>query len=159
MMDHCEYWRMWELEFHLLPQQNLVSLCLFIYFWLSTLTFTKPFKLNKIPLLQLSPYRTFLSQLSSRCTHPHPLLTRHAHTPVTLSSSVRNPDCLATVLLYPHKQFNWGCHQHSSRCDILADAGFLCQYSMHRDRVKGTLCIKLVKLERWPGQWKEPQNR
>ena len=61
-------------------------------------TFTKPSKLSKFPLLQLSPYWTFLSQLSTRFTHPHRLLTRHAHTPVTLSSSVRNPDCLATVL-------------------------------------------------------------
>jgi len=28
---------------------------------------------------------------------------------IMLSSSAQSPDCLATLLLYPHKQFNWGC--------------------------------------------------
>ena len=102
--SHCVMW-IWKRTTEnvrvgvlLAVQQNLICLCLFIYCWPNILTFTKPSKLSKFPLLELSPYWTFLSQLSSRCTHPHPFLTRHAHTPVTLSSSVRNPDCLATVL-------------------------------------------------------------
>jgi len=159
---------MWELEFLLLPQQNLICLCLFKYFWPITFTFTKPSDLSKFTLLQLSPYWKCLNQLSKWCKQPHPLLTRHELTHVTLSISAQSRNCLATFLLHLYKQFNWrwrwACQQS---WDVLADAGFLCQYSMLREtikgtlctKIKGTICIKVAKLERWPGQWKEPQNK
>jgi len=100
-----------------------------------------------------------LNQLSSLCTHPHPLLTRFDLTRVTLGSSEKGLNVLPLCSYIPISSSTEGAPQHASTCDILADAGFLCQYSMHREMIKGILCIKVVKLERWPGQWKEPQRR
>jgi len=79
-----------------------------MYSWSITFTFTKPSKLKFI-LLQMSSFWTCLNQLSSGCTQPHPLLTIHDLTHLTLGSLAKRPDSLATVLLHPYKQFNWGC--------------------------------------------------
>jgi hypothetical protein len=138
MVHHCEYWRRWELEFLLLPQLNLICLCISMYCWSFTHTFTRPSDLNKFTLLELSPYWMCFNQLSSWCKQPHPLLTRHELTHITLSISEQSPDCLATLLLHQYKQFSqgcpWACYQSG---DILADDGFVCQYSMHRETIKG----------------------
>ena len=109
------------------------------YFWPITFTFTKTSDLSKFTLVQPSPCWMCLNQLSSWCKQPHLLLTRHDLTHVMLSISAQSPDHLATLLLHQYKQFNWRCPQHASTCDIPADAGFLCQYSMDREMIKGTL--------------------
>ena len=146
--DPCEYWRNWELELLLLPQQNSICLCLFTYFSSIAFTFTKPSNLSKFTLLQISPYQTCINRLSSWCVHPHPLLTRHDLTNAKLGSSAQRPNCLATLLLCQYKQFNKGCSWACQKSwDVHADAGFLCQYSMRRDMKKGTICITVVKLE------------
>ena len=84
--------------------------------WPITLTFTKTSNLSKLTLPQLSPYWMCINQLSSWCKQPHPLLTRHDVTHITLSSSEQSPVCLATVLLHRHKQFNWRC---LSACQLM----------------------------------------
>jgi len=109
MVHYCEYWRMWELEVSLLPWQNLICLFFIMYCLLIIFTFTKYSNLSKFTLPQLSPYWMCLNQLSSWCMHPHPLLTIHDFAHKTFSSSEKSPDCLDTVLLNLHKQFNWGC--------------------------------------------------
>ena len=126
------------MEFLLLPQQNLICLCLFMYCWPITFTFTKTSHLSKFTLLQLSRYWTCLNKMSSWCKLPHPLLSRHDLTHVMLSISEQSPDCLATLLLHQYKQFNWMCSwARYQSWDVLVDAGFLFQYSMHKEMIKG----------------------
>ena len=109
-----------------------------MYCWPLIFTFTKTSDLSKFTLLQLSPYCTCLNQMSSWCKLPHPLLSRHDLTHVMLIISEQSPSCLSTLLLHQYKQFKWGCPwacYHS--WDVLADVGFLCQYSMHMETIKG----------------------
>jgi len=100
--------------------------------------FHKNFWSEQIHSLQLSPYWKCLNQISSSCKQPHPLLTRHDLTHAMFTISEKSPDCFATVLLHQYKQFNWGCPWACYQSwDVLADAGFLLQYSMHMEMIKG----------------------
>jgi hypothetical protein len=92
-------------------------------FWPIIFIFTKTSHLRKFILLQMSPYWMCLNLLSSWFKQPHPLLTRHDLTYVTISSSAQSPDCLATVLVHQQQQFNWGC---PSACQYMWCPGRSC---------------------------------
>jgi len=78
-----------------------------------------------------------LNQLSSWCTHPHPLLTRHDLTHIILSSSAQVLTAL-TLCSYIHiSSSSVGAPQHASTCDVVADVGFLCQCAMQREMIIG----------------------
>ena len=110
-----------------------------MYCWSITFTFTKTSDLSKFLPLQRNPYWMCLNQVSSWCKHPHPLLPRHDLTHVMLSSSAQVLTVLPLCSYISKSSSTEGAPQHDSTCNVLADAGFLCQYSMHRERIKGTL--------------------